>query len=181
MTGHIGYEAARHRYRGRTPAQTYCLLAGGVLLIAGIAGFLVDSGFQTGDIDGDELLGLEVNGIHNLVHLLSGFLLLAAFPKRGAAKVVALVFGLVYGVVAIIGLADGDDVLGLIPVNTPDNILHIALAAVGVLAAFASDAREPRPPAEENGAPPTTGRRIESTFPVDVRRDRLDAQTGRPR
>ena len=73
-------------------------------------------------------------------------------------------FGIVYGAVAIIGLADGDTVLGLIPVNTADNILHIALAAVGVLAAIASDADEEEAPAPAD-ARPTTGRRIDSTLP----------------
>ena len=173
MTGQIGYEAARHRYRGRSPAQKYCLLVGAVLLVAGVAGFLVDADFQTGDIDGDKLIGFEVNGFHNLVHLLSGFLLLAAAPRRGASKVVALVFGLVYGAVAIAGLADGDDFIGLFPVNTADNILHIVLSALGVLAAIASDTEEPGVAvAADATAPPTTGRTIDSTFPVDDRRTR---------
>jgi hypothetical protein len=42
--------------------------------------------------------------------------------------------------VAIYGLIDGSDVIGLIPVNPADNVLHIALSAVGILAAMASDA-----------------------------------------
>ena len=168
-SGHIGYEAARYRGRGRSPAQAYCLLAGLALLVAGIAGFFVDSGFDTGGgIDGDALIGFEVNGFHDLVHVLSGIVLLAAASRRGAAKVVALLFGLTYGAVAIIGLADGDTVLGLIPVNAADNILHIALAAVGVLAAVASDAAEEEQPEVAEGRR-TTGRRIDSTLPVHAR------------
>jgi len=138
--------------RRRTPAQWYCLLAGLSLLLAGILGFLVDSSFDTGDgIQGDELLSIfEVNGIHNLIHLASGLVLLAASPKRASAKAVAIGFGLVYGVVTIIGLIDGEDVLGLIPVNSADNILHIALSALGLIAGFMSrgsddvPANEPR-------------------------------------
>src|SRR5215218_5776296 len=123
----------------RTPAQWYCLLAGLSLLLAGIFGFISDSSFDTGDgVQGDLFLGFEVNAIHNLVHVASGLVLLAASPKRASARAVALGFGLVYGLVAIIGLIDGNDVLGLIPVNSADNVLHIALAALGIIAGLLS-------------------------------------------
>ena len=123
----------------RTPAQWYCLLAGIALLLAGIFGFISDSEFDTGDgVQGDLFLGFEVNGIHNLIHVASGLVLLAASPKRASARAVALGFGLVYGLVAIIGLIDGEDVLGLIPINSADNLLHIALAALGIITGLIS-------------------------------------------
>jgi hypothetical protein len=123
----------------RTPAQWYCLLAGLALLLAGIFGFIADSSFDTGDgVQGDLFLGFEVNAIHNLIHLASGLVLLAASPKRASARAVALGFGLVYGLVAIIGLVDGSDVLGLIPINSADNLLHVALAALGILTGLIS-------------------------------------------
>jgi hypothetical protein len=123
----------------RTPAQWYCLLAGLALLLAGAFGFISDSSFDTGDgVQGDLFLGFEVNAIHNLIHVASGLLLLAASPKRASARAVALAFGLVYGLVAIIGLIDGEDVLGLIPVNSADNLLHIALAALGIVTGLIS-------------------------------------------
>jgi len=132
--------------RGRTPAQWYCLLAGLALLLAGLFGFLADAGFAVGDVpsgtvDGDLFLGFEVNGWHNLVHVASGLVLLAAANTRPSAKAVALGFGLVYGLVAIIGLVDGSDVLGIIPVNGADNILHVALALLGILTGLVSKAR----------------------------------------
>jgi len=120
---------------GRTPAQWYCLIAGLLLLLVGVLGFISDSQFDTGEgIDGDLFLGLEVNGIHNLIHVASGLVLLAASPRRSSARAVAIAFGAVYGVVAIIGLVDGSDVLGLFPVNPADNVLHVALSALGILA-----------------------------------------------
>src|SRR5215204_5243304 len=71
----------------RTPAQWYCLLGGAALLLAGILGFLADSSFDTGDnVQGDSFLGFEVNAIHNIVHIASGLLLLAAFPRRSSAR-----------------------------------------------------------------------------------------------
>ena len=133
--------------RGRTPAQWYCLLAGAALLLAGIFGFLADAGFGVGNIpsgtvEGSSFLGFEVNGWHNIVHLASGLVLLAAANTRPSAKAIALAFGLVYGLVAIIGLIDGRDVLGIIPVNGPDNILHIALALLGIIAGLISKTRK---------------------------------------
>ena len=123
----------------RTPAQWYCLLAGLSLLLAGVFGFLSDSRFDTGDgVQGDLFLGFEVNAVHNLIHVASGLVLLAASPKRASARAIALAFGLVYGLVAIIGLIDGEDVLGLIPINSADNLLHIALAALGIITALIS-------------------------------------------
>ena len=136
---------------GRTPAQWYCLLAGLALLLGGIFGFIADASFDTsttsdgdatgnadGALQGDGFLGFEVNGWHNIVHLASGLLLLAAFRRRGPARTVALAFGLVYGVVTVIGLIDGNDVLGLIPVNPADNVLHIALSALGIVTGLMS-------------------------------------------
>jgi Domain of unknown function (DUF4383) len=125
----------------RTPAQWYCLLAGLSLLLAGVLGFISDSTFNTGDgVQGDLFIGFEVNAIHNLVHVASGLVLLAASPKRASARAVALGFGVVYGLVAIIGIIDGEDVLGLIPINAADNLLHVALAALGIISGLMSRA-----------------------------------------
>jgi hypothetical protein len=128
----------------RTPAQWYCLLAGLALLLAGAFGFISDSSFDTGDgVQGDLFLGFEVNAIHNLIHVASGLVLLAASPRRASARVVAIGFGVVYGLVATVGLIDGNDVFGLIPINSADNLLHIALAALGVITGLISRAEDP--------------------------------------
>jgi hypothetical protein len=127
------------RTQTRTLAQWYCLLAGLTLVLAGVLGFVVDAGFDTGsNIQGDKLVLFEVNGIHNLIHIASGAVLLAASARWSSAKLVAIAFGVVYGLVTIIGLIDGETVLGLIPVNGADNVLHIALTALGLYAGFTS-------------------------------------------
>ena len=101
-------DTARTTDDRRTPAQWYCLLAGLALLLAGVLGFIVNSEFNTGsNIQGDDLIVFEVNGIHNLVHIASGLVLLAAAAKRGSAKAVAIAFGVVYGIVTVIGLIAG--------------------------------------------------------------------------
>jgi hypothetical protein len=133
------YAASNAHDTARTPAQWYCLLGGASLLLAGIFGFIADASFDTGaDVDGGLFLGFEVNAIHNLIHLASGLLLLAASRTRSSARAVAIGFGAVYGVVALIGLIDGNDVLGLIPINSADNVLHVALAALGILTGLMS-------------------------------------------
>jgi Domain of unknown function (DUF4383) len=174
------------RHTGRTPAQWYCLLAGAALLLAGIFGFLADATFDTdsGALQGDSFLGFEVNGWHNVVHLLSGIVLLAAFSKRKPAKTVALAFGIVYGLVAIIGLIDGNDVLGIIPINPADNVLHLALSAVGILAALASPTDEHGRRGRAGDADRVTTVRTDSEDDSDegARFDRdYDPLSGRPR
>lgn len=131
--------ADREPSQPRTPAQWYCLVFGAVLLLVGILGFFVDSTFDTGGaLNGDSLVGFEVNGWHNLVHIASGAFLLAVSPRRASARAGAIAFGVVYGAVAIIGLIDGNDVLSLIPVNPADNVLHIVISALGVTSGFLS-------------------------------------------
>jgi len=145
----------------RTPAQWYCLLAGLSLLLAGVLGFFADSSFDTGDdVAGGSFIGFEVNAIHNLIHVASGALLLAASPRRRSARAVAIGFGVVYGVVAIIGLVDGSDVLGLIPINSADNVLHVALALLGIVCGLMSrdDTRRRSEALADRTTPPRFGR-----------------------
>jgi hypothetical protein len=171
----------------RTPAQWYCRLAGLALLFAGVFGWIASAAFDSGsDVQGDLFLGFEVNGWHNLVHLLSGVVLLAAAGRRTSAKTIAILFGVVYGAVAIWGLVDGDSVLGLLPVNVADNILHIALAALGILAGLASQTGEAlRTSTSAASGYGRTGRRIESdpiirdTVAARGTTDTLDPATGR--
>lgn len=138
-TGGTGRGAAAHDVDGgRTPAQLYCLLGGLALLLAGILGFLVEPSFSTDPLKEDKLLLFDVNGWHNVVHVLSGLVLIGAASKWRTAKTVAIAFGVVYGLVAIIGLIDGKDILGFIPINPADNILHILLAALGIIAGVIS-------------------------------------------
>src|SRR3954462_4143630 len=123
----------------RTFAQWYCLLAGASLLVAGVLGFAADAGFDTGNnVQGDKFIVFEVNGWHNLVHIGSGLLLLAAANYRPTAKTVAMAFGIVYGLVTLWGLINGDSVFGLIPVNGADNVLHLFLSAAAILCAYVS-------------------------------------------
>ena len=123
----------------RTPAQLYSLVFGAILLLVGIVGFLVDASFNFGSgVEGQNLIAFEVNGTHNLVHIASGALGLAMWRNPSSARLFALGFGVVYLLVTLLGFIQGSNVLGLIPVNAADNILHLLIAAAGIGAGLAS-------------------------------------------
>jgi hypothetical protein len=134
-----------------TPARLYCTLVGAALVIAGLIGFFYSASFDSGSIDvradSDEVFGLlAVNGWHNLVHIALGLLALAVAGSVAGARAYCLGIGLVYLVLAIWGFIDSDGVLiGLIPVNDPDNVLHLILGLVGLGAGAATPTAEPRP------------------------------------
>jgi hypothetical protein len=145
--------------QNRSTAQWYCLIVGATLLLVGLLGFLAESKFDTssggdqGALDGEDFLIFEVNGWHNVVHILSGAFLLLMSSKHARARTGALAFGAIYGLVALIGLIDGHDVLGIIPIDPADNILHILLAGSALAVGLLSD-RDRR---NERG-PATSGR-----------------------
>jgi hypothetical protein len=131
---------------GRSPAQLYALVFGVVLVAAGILGFFYSSDFAApGEVDG--VLGiLDVNGWHNVVHIVTGVLGLAVIGSYANARLYALGLGAVYILVAILGFiyGDGDAILGFIPINTEDNVLHLLIGVAGIGAGMATPA-EPAP------------------------------------
>jgi Domain of unknown function (DUF4383) len=121
----------------RTLAQLYAGGFGAVLLLTGIIGFFVDSSFTTPPT-GDELIVFDVNGWHNVVHVLSGVAGLVLMRTAAGGRAFALGFGVIYGVVTLWGLIAGDSVLGIVAVNGADNLLHLAIAVTGIVAGLAS-------------------------------------------
>ncbi len=127
---------------GSSPARLYAALVGGALVIGGIVGFFYDASFSTGDdLKADAVLGiLDVNGWHNLVHIATGLLGLAAAGY--AARSYALAFGLAYLLIAVWGFLETENgfgaLLDVIPVNTEDNFLHLFLGLTGLAAGAAT-------------------------------------------
>jgi len=134
---------------GSTPASLYAGVVGAVLVVAGIIGFFYNSEFTSDEAVRDSVFGiLDVNGWHNVVHIATGALGLLAFAAGAyAARTYAFALGVVYLAVAIWGFAvgDGDSILSIVPVNTEDNVLHLALGLLGVAAGVASPATAPPP------------------------------------
>jgi hypothetical protein len=142
-----------------SPAKLYATLVGAVLTVAGIIGFFYNSHFGSGaDVFGSDpsvkVFGiLAVNGWHNVVHLATGLLGLAAAGY--AARQYALGLGLVYLVVAIWGfiIGSGESILSIVPVNTADNVLHLVLGLAGLAAGAATATTAPaRPASAQPGA-----------------------------
>lgn len=123
-----------------SPARLYALLVGAVLVVVGIVGFFYSADFGSpGEVD--DVFGiLSVNAWHNIVHIATGLLGLAAAGY--AARTYALGLGLVYLVVAIWGFAigGGESILGIVPINTEDNVLHLAFGLLGLAAGAATPA-----------------------------------------
>jgi hypothetical protein len=114
------------------------------LIAVGILGFI------PGITSGGNLLGIfAVDTVHNLIHLVSGIAFLIAVKKSAsAAKTVFKVFGVIYGLVAVIGLFQGDTVLGLITTNMADHVLHIVIAAVALFVGFKKEGMPATTPAQ---------------------------------
>lgn len=130
----------------RSPAQNYALGIGAALTVAGIVGLFYSSSFgKPGHTDA--VLGvLDVNGWHNLVHLLTGLVGLATARYYNPARRYAIWFGVVYAALAIWGLAlgSGESILGIVPINTEDNVLHALIGLAGIAAGLGTSA-VPRP------------------------------------
>ena len=107
----------------------FALVFGVVFLLVGILGFILAPD------EGDKLFGLfQVNLLHNIIHLAVGALYLAGSSTHERAKQVNVLIGVVYGLVAILGLAnilvDAPD--GLIDANAADDFLHLGTAVLAL-------------------------------------------------
>jgi len=138
---------ARSGLRSWTPAQLFALVFGVVYLAVGIAGFAVTGFSDFAGMHHDKLLIFSVNPAHNVIHLAMGLGWLAAAPHHRAAKAVNLLFGVVLGLVTVLGVFDGMGMLGMSGLADPDNFLHLATATLalyfGSLAAGTPGEREP--------------------------------------
>jgi hypothetical protein len=125
--------ALGHTAGSRTPAQLFALAFGVVYLLVGIVGFAVTRSALFGGESGDATLVIfAVNTLHNLLHLAVGAIWLVASQVRTWAKLANLLLGITYALLAVLGFAG---VLGFLAVGRlfdPDNILHLATAAIAI-------------------------------------------------
>jgi hypothetical protein len=143
------FDRERLNNRGRSPAietrkqrrfvmaKAICKVLGVVFLIIGLLGFVSPN-----------LLGMHLSGFHNIIHLISAALALyfgfAASPS--AARTFSLIFGAVYLLLGVLGFIAPSSVIRLLQAHhTPgglrglaaDNIFHIALGAIFIIAGLA--------------------------------------------
>jgi hypothetical protein len=126
----------------RSPAQRYALVIGLSLTAAGIVGFFYSGAFDSPGKVRDVFGVLGVNGWHNLVHLATGLIGLAVWRSYGSARAYAIGLGIVYTGVAIWGfvIGSGESILGFLPVNSEDNVLHLLIALAGLFAGLSTPA-----------------------------------------
>ncbi len=106
-------------------AKKLALTFGIVFVLVGLIGLLGGLGIvgETGFF--------MTNTVHDWVHLISGIIfLIVAFAAAARSSVTMTVFGVIYLLVALLGFIGNNPVLGFIPVNGADNVLHLILAVV---------------------------------------------------
>jgi len=122
-------------------AKATCKVLGVVFLIVGLLGFVSPN-----------MLGMHLSGAHNIIHLISAALALyfgfAASPS--AARTFSLIFGAIYLLLGALGFITPGPVIALLRAHeTPgglyslaaDNIIHMLLGAILMIAGFARAAR----------------------------------------
>jgi hypothetical protein len=131
-----------------SPSQLLALVVGAAFTVAGIAGFFVTGtdGFADHNT-GEELLGLEINPLHNIVHLGLGVLGLLLAARLATARLYGWVLALGYGAAFAFGLyaVDHED-SNFLSLNDADNWFHLASAAVGLIIAVLPATRAYREP-----------------------------------
>jgi hypothetical protein len=122
------------------PARLFALSGGALLALLGVLGFFYDAGFDTGaDLAADDVAGIiVVNGWRNVVYLVSGLAALgfaARRPRRTAAALGA--FYLLFGIWGVLETdKDIGSILEILPLTDSDNIFHLVLGGLGVIAAL---------------------------------------------
>ncbi len=103
-------------------------LLGIVLLLVGIVGFFMNP-----------VVLFAVNPLHNIVHLASGATaVIAASMGYRASRMYLIVFGIVYGLVTIVGFLGVQPIINLLNINPADNVLHLLIAATCLIVGFGS-------------------------------------------
>ena len=108
-------------------AKTVCKILGVVFLLVGLCGFAAPN-----------LLGAHLTTPHNLVHIVTGAIALyfGFAGSLSSAKIFALVFGVVYLALGILGLVlgTGPDKMwmpaGVLHLGQSDHFIHVVLGIV---------------------------------------------------
>ena len=133
---------ATRDHTDKTPGQWLALALGAAFTLAGIAGFFVTGLEDFANNSDKTLLGLEVNPLHNIVHLTLGLLGLAMWRRRDTARTYGLLTFAGYMVVFFYGLAvSGNEGPNLLSLNAADNAFHFATALAGAATAALADRR----------------------------------------
>jgi hypothetical protein len=124
--------------RPSTPAQWFAALGGTFLVVLGILALVLEPvrfGAAGPVAHEPDLVIWSVNGWTAAFWLAMGVIGILSVPRFDAARDYARFVGVLFGLVAIWGFVDGNDVAGILAADTTDDITHAVLGALGLLAA----------------------------------------------
>jgi hypothetical protein len=125
-----------------TVARGFALVFGAIYVVVGLLGFIRPLTDAPGDAvlhhHTANLLGIfSINWFHNLAHIAIGALGLAAARQTNTSRLYAQAIGVAYAGLFVIGLFTGN-FLDILPLNGPDNVLHLASAVVALAIGFSA-------------------------------------------
>lgn len=136
MAGSASSPAHSGAADARAP-RTLALVVGVAFTLAGLAGFLVTGLDGFADHDGELLLGLEVNPLHNIVHLVIGVAGVLLSRTLATARTYGWLLAIGYGATLVYGLiAVGNDDINVLAINGADNLLHAVSTIAGLVIAL---------------------------------------------
>lgn len=119
----------------RGNADSWVKILGVIFLVIGVLGFIPNPLVSARGL-------FEVNTFHNIVHMVTGGILLAS-PYYNAPALTLRVFGVIYAVVTIIGFISLNSLASMgMAANAPDNWLHLLATIVLLWAGFTLPAED---------------------------------------
>ncbi len=125
----------------RSINSTVALVFGAVYALVGVVGFFVSGDVPFAGKEGNPLIAFDVNGLHNIVHLLIGVALIAASKRTDSARGANLAIGATYILLGLLGPVINDSAVDVVGLNGPDHGLHLASGLVLVATALLADKR----------------------------------------
>lgn len=145
MNTHQGRHTGRPAFATRSSIQKVCIVMGVAFVLVGIAGILMPG-----------LMAMHLSMAHNLIHLVTGAVALAVGYSDSSRKAYtfAVAFGVVYGLLGVLGFIVGQpgypgvghmeadqNLLRVIPnvleFGTMDHAVHTLLSAAFLFSAYA--------------------------------------------
>ena len=117
--------------------QMLGLAFGAIYLLVGVVGFFITGfgNFFAHDTN-QTLLGFEINGMHNVVHIVIGVAGLLLARTLAGARTYGWLLAIGYGAAFVYGLIAIGKPWDFLSINAADNVLHLLTAIVGLAIAL---------------------------------------------